>query len=367
MSNDLTLSLSANRKVWSVLMDNVVMAKFVLDDLGIQIEEIFLLASAPEMFQLETLWLAVSHAIQCANDREIPFLGGLLMTWFRNRPSHKESCVFMKFAKTLPEVKGMARKKAIRILRRIGVIVTVVTYDNVASAIDAAIGRLVGVSVAYKFVVLDKKSVGKLNGFDGSVNVLFTINDKKLFTFWKKLSVPSERYIIPRYHPISRGCGVVGAVNGGTNSYSGNTAIDFVYCPSQERMDRHGNGFLGDWVNVGHPYRVQNNKLAVTLNPVKIRSNEGVKGLADFLSAAIGLCDGYVTVVNGFKTPFPRHTEKHPIKDETNTAVDCVWQFCTLKEEGELDDAEIPEWFWSGIWSEIYCEVSPGVGKKSIV
>lgn len=338
------------------------MAEIYLD-YARQVDGVVLYENTSEELQLNVLRLAASHVRQFVKNRTTSIFGGIMSVEHRDRSlTPYDSDRLMDFEAIPPEVQEMDREEIIRGFRTLPVFVVVATYASTMEAVKAAVLKSGIKGLKYKFSLL--------RTFGDEVALEFSIRKPSAFTFWNCVSLSSDLYIVPDYHPAMKKWKAVGMVNGDTDAYIRGDSIKSLYCPKAAQADTGKQNFGTSWSNVKHPYRAQGQSMTVSVRAAHMRSSAAVEGFAQFLRASLNLDNTYVEISGGFRPPLKcphnrlleaRRTSPWPGASRGSSGhvargseAYCVWAHRVLEEEGALTKAYVPSWFKSEGWLEIY-------------
>lgn len=241
-------------------------------------------------------------------------------------------------------------------LKREGVKVHVLAHETVEDAVEAALDR---VATPVRFE-LGRTHIG------GDLSCRFRVHQPHRFEFWKAHGGddPAANWCLnltPDYHPHRQGVMEYGLINGDTDCLITSSAVRYVRAPRAAQAELPDTRFRSaTWAHVKHPFLAAGRTLDVRLNPNEVRTAEGVESFVRFLRAALRL-EGYIAVSGGFRPPL-RSPHNHLIKLGRGRAwgqcrgseASAVWEYRTLKAEGKLQGAIIPQWLEREGWLGVY-------------
>ena len=286
--------LRQNGSVWAITNANgLVVAEIHLDSWS-QVDEVVLYADSSEQIQLGVLRLAASHVKQYVRHRTTSVFGGLMIAEHANHNLSRESSdhlmnFLMSFSAIPPEINEMDRETIIKTFRSMYIAVTVAVHRQVEDAIEDVINQVGIEGLGYKII-------SERMAFGNEKAILFAVKKPSNFTFWNSRSKPGggwDLYIVPSYHPVMNGQESVGMVNGDTDALIRGEAVRSIYCPENAQATDPNKNFGTSWGHVKHPFYATGPTVLFRLSTTKIRSAEGVKELARFIRAALGLDKKY--------------------------------------------------------------------------
>ncbi len=175
--------------------------------------------------------------------------------------------------------------------------------------------------------------------------VLFTMpkDGPYAFRFWKSLSPASNLHVIPAYHPAMQPERKrTYLINGDTAALIGQSrhGVRYIHCPLQ--ATRGMPGAFGGW-EVNHPFYARGHEVRLDIDPFLCVTTQAADLLTKILIAALELDETYIDVSGGFRAPEGRRARFTGRGSENEG----VWGYRTLKEEGELEGAYVPEWLFT--------------------
>ena len=375
MKNDLRLFYFHQVRTWVVNSGVVPVAEIHLDYLC-QVKELVFHLDVTVSDRLQILHLALSHVQQFVRRREVSDARDHSMMIPNNRDlKDEDSYLFMDFDHIPNHIRKLDYDAVTKELQLCKVLVLKVVHKRLSEAIDAAIAR-VGVEGLRHKVVQNQRSI-----FQNETGLSFSVTKPNRFTFWKSESKPSrgffDLHIIPSYHPVMSNWKEVGMINGCTDAFIRGDVVRYMCCPKASRATRHERHFGSTWTHVRHPYHAFGRSVQMQVHTNRARTAEGVDELVEVLSGLLSLGKRYVSVSGGFRSPMKcAHNRlleigtSSPYPDASSRGATargseehCVWAYRTLKAEGVLAEAHVPEWFIPEGWLEIYegAEVSHGL------
>jgi len=235
-------------------------------------------------------------------------------------------------------------------------------YQTLGSALDAALAKANVPGLSYE--ISDTQSP-----YDDSVLIRFSVKEPQHFKFWKSLDHPNkdpwQLHLVPHYHPVMNGWQSAGSLNGDTDAFITGETIRGIRCPKDARRGSVRYSF-GSWDKTKHPFYASGNSVEIQIMSLRIISAEGVNQLASVLRASLELDNEYISIIGGFSAPLPspnnrllqlkRQSPRQGQDDPRprGSEADCVWAHRILTQEGCIDRASIPDWFYKENWLEIY-------------
>ena len=200
-------------------------------------------------------------------------------------------------------------------------------------------------------------------------SILYTVSlaqdSPKEFAFWYAPWSQENLHIVPGYHPASpsqgkKTCELIISKN--QNTLLNSSIITSVYSPIEARKQERF--FFSSWENMKHPYKAAGKSFTFALYQPYEYSQELVDAAVDLILTALGHRDGYyVGVCGGFYPPYnpPEHIAAHtgkklPCNELRGTESHCMWTYDVLKEEGVLEEAYVPQWFYEENWISFFTE-----------
>lgn len=246
-------------------------------------------------------------------------------------------------------------------------------FDKVRSAVGSSGISIKVLSIAGRFVLNDRCFLEIRSNCT-----------KCQFEFWHHLYRPTpgndlvDLYLVPGYHPVMRGSKSIGLVNGDTDAFIRGIAVRSIHSPEDARTRQEGTLFGSTWTHVNHPYCVKGCSFVVEAELASIRGELGISELASIIRAALRLDERFIEISGGFRAPMQcahnrlldlnRKSPWSQADYERSTGhvargseQHCVWAYRVMREEGELERAYIPSWFFKEGWLEIYEGAPQGV------
>lgn len=331
-----------------------------------QVERVLVSSTASEVHKLEVLRLAATHVRRYVRFRTTTAFGCLMKAGHRNPALTREDSDRIMLAADVPnDIKAMSHITLTTKLLELNVDVVVVVHRHEQEAIQEAINET-GMPISYEI---------SRTRFDGLVQVRFKVDMPHVFTFWKGLSKPGQAFdldIVPAYHPMMNGKSSGGMVNGDTDAFLGNHAIEAIHCPVAAVAGDTSKTLGVTWTHVNHPYYAKGPVFIADISTTKIRSLDGMRKLTEVLRAALELDNQFIEISGGFRAPMrcphnrldeikqssPRTREPHDGRssEPRGSEAHCVWSYRVLRMEleGALEKAYIPSWFHREGWLKIY-------------
>lgn len=258
-------------------------------------------------------------------------------------------------------------------LRRRDIAMVRVAYEDINAALAAVMKRA-------SCKCLSVATAAMRFNYRDHVRLVFTVQDKYEFTFWRSEWIPNpeihDLHIIPDYHPVMCGKKGIHMINGDTDHRTHGYAVVRVESPLEARAEVGARGLGSTWTHLRHPFCAKGRSIAVTVRAGLLRTKDGVRELSRFLLATLGKTEEYVEVSGGFRAPlYHAHNllirkripspskEKHFGQWTRGCEEFNVWAYRTLLAEGKLEGAYVPEWFMEEGWLAIYegTEEKPGL------
>lgn len=203
-------------------------------------------------------------------------------------------------------------------------------------------------------------------------SIIYTVSlahdSSKEFAFWyapwpQEENTIHNLHIVPGYHPASSSQGKKTCelmINGDNNTFLSSSVIASVYSPKEARKQECL--FFSSWENMKHACKAAGKSFTFALYKPYEYSQELVDAAVNLILTALGNHDGYyVGVCGGFYPPYntpeaiAAHTEKKiPCNELRGTESHCMWTYDVLKEEGVLEEAYVPQWFYEENWIEFF-------------
>lgn len=182
------------------------------------------------------------------------------------------------------------------------------------------------------------------------------------FNYWSgdgyAKPAPDDLHITPGYHPLLHGKTSARMVNGYTNAVVRGGFVQSIYCPDDVRSPLGKSG-MDSWSYVQHPYWLKSSQLIMAVDLGKMDNPQAQVEFQEILAAALGVGDTFLEINGGFNAPLPYPSNVYPDKTTKARGSEhkCVWEYRTLMEEGELENAFVPQWFVREDWMSIYQDI----------
>lgn len=328
-------------------MEEDVIAAFLTFDIWGKLEEVLLRPSRPgfasfdKQRNLEVLQIAASYMMrQAQGDQTTP----------DNRQIGDDSSSYSGLLSAgefiLPAVVPMTDKELQKGFKNLGIGVVTGAGEMIATVIKIALRDLdLGIGFA----------LGELTDFPQPQMVTFTAPDQQQFYAW--MSLNQSLHIIPADHPEFNGMTQAFLVNGAMNSLITGQAVESVFAPQGSSLVTTGGGPVSTWSSVTYPFYSKGDEITLSLSGEDLLSREGVDELKRVLLALLGVNNTYVAVSGGFNSPYTSSSNvarAAGISHARGSEDWCVWAYETLAHEGRLDNASIPDWFFTEGWLEAY-------------
>lgn len=305
-----------------------------------QVESLVLRACTPEE-RLAAKRLAASHLAQYVRYRRTSNF--LSQTTHRNpRLTDEDSDRLMCFSAIPEEIAEMTEEKLSAGLRQ-SVRVVEAVFANCVETIKFAIGKATELATSLEGIdpMIGAKPAGPMSL---QLPVLFTVpeNSVRKFRFWKSLSRRSDLHVIAPYHPAMQPDNTqVYLINGDTDALIAQSehGVRYIHCPVQAA--RGEPEFFGSW-RVNHPFYAEGHEVRIDIEPFLCVTAEAADVLTKILIATLGLNNTHVAVSGGFRAPERMRVRRTDRGSEAHA----LWGYRTLEQEGKLEGAHVPRWFY---------------------
>jgi len=347
---------------WSISFNNATVAKIHLDHEGQTNTVVFL--DQNKRHQRKVKELALSHAIQFVIRRS-PMPKYLIAILPKRDLEEYTSDNLMDFKKIPDAITFLNNEDLDKYLSGFANFVEgrFTTPENMLDNLMMDIREKLG--------ILIKLKEGKWMDND-HITATFECTDENNFKVWNACSDgPGSSWRLhftAPYHPVMDSkkqsfC----MINGSTDYYirGGDEGIRHVYSPEDARTNK--DGFGTSWSYLKHPFYAEGKTLGVEFSATLCMAKSGYQTLYNLLSAALNRNNLYVSVNGGFNSPYDypenilnRKGMPSPAGNQggghtvRGSEDDCVWEYRTLKKEGQLKNSLAPDWFFPEGWLDIY-------------
>lgn len=178
-------------------------------------------------------------------------------------------------------------------------------------------------------------------------------DDAETFRFWKYDSDrcnPATQYealhLSAPYHPEHAGRTAAVIVNGDTSG-----VIKY------EKLTKFGAVLVRLPSTESHPFKAEGKSFEIGLTDLLWHSAEAATEIAEIICAAFDTTS-YVKVIGSFRAPLNLKERLEPTakrvlgtrRELRGSENEALWEYLTLKEEGQLDGAHVPAWLHKEGW-----------------